>query len=220
MDNCHPGKKKTKEREKISSGSETTKILLQNYFIWTKSRKKIMSTRTSTNYMVQWKWSHHMTGGFYLTKKSPLLYPLRMAWYSGYLIGKGSNVGKNGKKQNETTYIKSQRKKESWAGWTGEGKKAVLPNFRSARLNRRLFWVLFPDCEAWSQAKMLDETPKNVIHIVLISQITAHVVKRVTAMFILVLLINITSILVAIRINTISGSANLTKLELFRYKTS
>ena len=39
-------------------------------------------------------------------------------------------------------------------------------------------------------------------------------------MFILVLLINITSILVAIRINTISVSANLTKVELFRYKTS
>ena len=67
---------------------------------------------------------------------------------------------------------------------------------------------------------MLDETPKNVIYIVLISQITAHVVKRVTAMFILVLLINITSILVATRINTISVSANLTKVELFRYKTS
>lgn len=67
---------------------------------------------------------------------------------------------------------------------------------------------------------MLNETPKNVIYLVLISQITAHVVKRVTTMFILVLLINITSILVAIRINTISVSANLTKVELFRYKTS
>ena len=67
---------------------------------------------------------------------------------------------------------------------------------------------------------MLDETPKNVIYLVLISRITAHVVKRVTTMFIWVFLINITSTLVAIRINTISVSANLTKVELFRYKTS
>ena len=65
---------------------------------------------------------------------------------------------------------------------------------------------------------MLDETPKNVIYLVLMSQITAHVVKRVTTTFILVFLINFTSMLVAIRINTIS--ANLTKVELFRYKTS
>ena len=67
---------------------------------------------------------------------------------------------------------------------------------------------------------MLDETPKNVIYLVLISQITAHVVKRVTTMFILVFLINITSTLVAIRINTISVLANLTKVELSRYITS
>ena len=39
-------------------------------------------------------------------------------------------------------------------------------------------------------------------------------------MFILVFLINITSTLVAIRINTISVLANLTKVELSRYKTS
>ena len=82
------------------------------------------------------------------------------------------------------------------------------------------FWVFYHDCGAWSQARMLDETPKNVIYLVLISQITAHVVKRVTTMFILVFLINITSTLVAIRINTISVSANLTKVEFFCYKTS
>ena len=82
------------------------------------------------------------------------------------------------------------------------------------------FWVFYHDCEAWSQARIIDETPKNVIYIVLISQTTAHVVKRVTTMFVLVFLINIISTLVAIRINTISVSANLTKFELFRYKTS
>ena len=63
-----------------------------------------------------------------------------------------------------------------------------------------------------------DVLAKNVIYLVLIGQITAHVVKRVTTRFTLVFLINFTSILVAIRIKTIS--ANLTKVELFRYKTS
>lgn len=143
VDNCDPGKKKKKRERKFLLDLKLRKILFQNYFIWTKSRKKIMSTRTSTNYMVQWKWSHHMTGGFYITKKSPLLYPLRMAWYSGYLIGKGSNVEENGKKQNETTYIKSQRKKIA-ERWTGEGKKSRSPKLPLGSLQSQSFLGLFP----------------------------------------------------------------------------
>ena len=165
VDNCDPGKKKKKRERKFLLDLKLRKILFQNYFIWTKSRKKIMSTRTSTNYMVQWKWSHHMTGGFYITKKSPLLYPLRMAWYSGYFIGKGSNVGGNGKKTVWNDIHKKSEKKDSRAvDWGGEKKPFSQTSARLASI--AVFSGSFsPTAELGPRLECLDETPKNVIYI-------------------------------------------------------
>ena len=102
----------------------------------------------------------------------------------------------------------------------GRGKEPFSQT--SARLASiaNFFGSFSPTAELGPRLECLDEAPKNVIYVGLLSQMTAHVVKRVRTMFILVLLINITSILFAIRINTISVSANLPKVELSRYKTS
>ena len=124
-------------------------------------------------------------------------------------------MAKNGVKRHKKSENEESRAVE-WGGEKGCSPKLPLASLRSPTF----FWSFTTTAELGPRLECLDESPKNVIYIVLISQITAHVVKRVTTMFVLVLLINITSILVAIRINMISVSANLTKVELFRYKTS
>ena len=124
-------------------------------------------------------------------------------------------MAKNGVKRHK----KSENEESRAVKW--EGEKGCSPKLPLASLRSPTFFGSFTTtAELGPRLECLDESPKNVIYIVLISQITAHVVKRVTTMFILVFLINITSTLAAIRINTISVSAYLTKVELFRYKTS
>ena len=114
---------------------------------------------------------------------------------------------------------KSENEESRAVKWGGE--KGCSPKLPLGSLRSPTFFGSFTTtAELGPRLECLDESHKNVIYIVLISQITAHVVKRVTTMFILVFLINITSTLAAIRINTISVSAYLTKVELFRYKAS
>ena len=124
-------------------------------------------------------------------------------------------MAKNGVKRHK----KSENEESRAVKWGGEkGCSPKLPLGLASLAD--FFGVFYTTAELGPRLECLDESPKNVIYIVLISQIRAHVVKRVTTMFILVFLINITSTLAAIRINRISVSAYLTKVELFRYKAS
>ena len=82
-----------------------------------------------------------MTGMFYLKIIPSAPYPLRKAWYSGYLIGPGSAMGKKWQKT-EWKDIKNQRAKRV-EQWTGEGEGPFSPDVWSARFARRYFFSLF-----------------------------------------------------------------------------
>ena len=127
--------------------------------------------------------------------------------------------GKMAKNRMKRRTEKTRERRESSVG-LGRGKEPFSQTSTRLASIADFLGSFFRTAELGPRLECLEEAPKNVIYIVLISQTTAHVVKRVITMFILVLLINITSILIAIRINTISVSANLPKVELSRYKTS